>query len=212
MKITRLLPFAFVTLLFATSCSDDKTEPAVEPEVVATVSKSAVLAFHKNEAYYQPYVYRYDSTSMKWTNRIGSHFTILPADTSALGFAQPYVIESGANLFGMVTLYADALGSNNVKNAKINVEKVLEFIPTEAGSKMGKVKVITQDIVMQRKDGIEGSTTNAATIKIGISGEGTYDEETKMIDLVVVFNETSIGGKAAVPRKYKISVDPQTLN
>lgn len=212
MKITRLLPFAFVSLLFASSCSDDKTEPAVEPEVTETTSRSAVKAFWKSDANYIPNVYRYDSTAAKWTNRIGAHFATIPSDTSALGFTNPYVIESGVNLFGMVTLYAEALGSNNVKEARINVEKVLEFYPTETGSKTGKVKVIPQDVVIRRKDGVANSTTNPATVKVGIKGEGTYDEATKQMDLTVIFNETEVGGKAAVYRKYKISVDAQTLN
>ncbi|REA57769.1 hypothetical protein DSL64_22815 [Dyadobacter luteus] len=213
MKITRLLPFAFVTLLFATSCSDSEPDTVVVPEVeVQTASKSGVKAFFKSDAYYQPYVYRYDSTTTKWTSRIASHFATIPTDTSAIGFTNANVIDSGVNLFGMVTLYAEALGSNNIKEARINAEKVLEFIPSEKGSKTGKVKVIPQDVVIRRKDGVANSTTNPATVKVGIKGEGTYDEATKMMDLTVIFNETEVGGKAAVYRKYKISVDPQTLN
>jgi len=205
MKITRLLPFALSFLLLTTSCSDSSTDPEVEPQPVK-VSATAVRAFLKSDAYYQPFVYRFDSTANKWSTRIASHFATTPSDSSAIGFTNANVIDSGVNLFGMVTLYAEALGSNNIKEAKINSEKVLEFFPSETGSKTGKVKVITQDIVMRKKDG------NPETIKIGISGEGTYDETTKMMDVTVIFNETAIGGKAAVARKYKISVDAQTLN
>jgi len=212
MKFPKLLPFAFAALFLISSCSDSGTDP--EPETVVeekptetAASASAIEAFHKSDAYYQLYVYRFDSTTVKWTSRIASHFSSVPKDEPAyLGFSNPYVVESGVNLFGMVTLYQEALGSNNIKEARINVEKVLQFFPAASGSKKGVVKVVAQNVIMRKKDG------NPDTISIGISGEGTYDEETKVIDLIVYFNETSIGGKASVARKYKLSVDALTLN
>ena len=70
-------------------------------------------------------------------------------------------------------------------------------------SKTGTLKVITQDIVITRK--AEG------TFKIGIGGAGTYNESTKVIDVVVKFNEIAIGGAAEVKRTYKLSVAALTL-
>ena len=214
MKFLKLLPFAFAALLFTSACSDSESNP--EPETIPVVeekptetaaSASAIETFHKSDAYYQLYVYRYDSTTVKWTSRIASHFsTVQKNEPTYLGFSNPYVVESGVNLFGMVTLYQEALGSNNIKEVRINVDKVFQFFPSVTGSKKGIVKVIAQNVVMRRKDG------NPDSISIGISGEGTYDEETKVIDVVVYFNETSIGGKASVGRRYKLSVDALTLN
>lgn len=208
MKISQLLALAFSSLLFITACSDKETESIIEEvPTEVTASKTALATFQKSDAYYQMYVYRYDSTTTKWTSRIASHFSTIPSDDSTyLGFTNPYVLESGVNLFGMVTLYQEALGSNNIKEARINAEKVLQFFPSETGATSGTVKVLAQDIAMRRKDG------NPDSILIPISGEGTYDEETKVIDLVIKFDETAIGGSAAVYRKYKLSVDALSLN
>lgn len=204
MKMLRLLPFFIAGVLMLNSCSKDNK--AVEPEPEESAASSEVInVFHKSEQYYQMYVYRYDSTATKWTNRIGSHFSTIPADDPTyIGFTNPNVVDSGVNLFGMVTLYTSEIGSNNIKTAKINAEKVLQFFPDEVGSTKGKVKVLTQDITITRSEG--------TTFKIGISGEGTYDTDTKVIDLIVNFNETAIGGKAKVAHKYKLSVNPLTLN
>lgn len=208
MKINKLIPFAFVALFFATACSDSESNPTpVVEEKPAEASAKVIETFHKSDAYYQLNVYRYDSTASKWTAKIGSHFSTIPQnEPSYLGFTNPYVKESGVNLFGMTTIYADTLGTSNIKEARINAEKVLQFFPDATAAKKGTVKVVGQNIVMTKKSG------NPATISIGISGQGTYDEETKVIDLTVYFNETSIGGKSSVARKYKLSVDALTLN
>ncbi|OZI05820.1 hypothetical protein BWI93_23255 [Siphonobacter sp. BAB-5385] len=204
MKLFRLLPLLMAGLLGLHSCSKDNS---IEPEKPAEeqASKDVVSVFHKTDQYYQPYVYRYDSTARKWTNRIASHFSTVPAsDPTYIGFTNPNVVDSGVNLFGMVTLYATQIGTNNIKEAKINAEKVLQFFPDAVGATKGKVKVLNQDVTISRKDG--------APFKIGISGEGTYDTQTKVMDLVVHFNETTIGGAAKVSRTYKISVDALSLN
>ncbi|MFT4031254.1 MAG: hypothetical protein QM669_02440 [Siphonobacter sp.] len=206
MKIKSLLPLAFIATLLLANCSKNDPEPAVEEEEeTVEASSSAVSVFHKTDTYYQMYVYRYDSTSQAWTSRIASHFSTVPEDDATyIGFTNPYVVNSGVNLFGMVTLYQGTIGTNNIKEAKINAEKVLQFFPESEGATKGTVKVKEQDIVITKKDSV-------GTFTIGIGGEGTYDEETKVIDLVVKFNETNIGGSAAVYRKYKLSVDALSL-
>lgn len=147
--------------------------------------------------YYQPKVYYHNTESGSWQT-VASNFTALVEDDAAvLGFVNNAVAESGVALFNMVRLYSSQIGSTNIKTAKINSERTLELIPSAAGAKQGTVNVIPQDVVITKADG--------STFKIGISGQGTYNEETGLIDLVVKFNETAIGGPASVSRTYKIS-------
>lgn len=198
-----------------TSCKKDKpiTKTDLYPDTpLTTASSTAISTFYKTDPYYELYVYRFDPEIGKWTARIRSHFPTVPAsDPSTLGFTNPYVTDSGIALFDMVRLYTFQIGTNNIKTAKINAEKVLQFFPDYEGSKTGIIKVITQDIVITKST----SSTfepNVPTFKIGISGGGTYDERTKIFNLQVVFNESAIGGPNSVIRKYTMSVDPQTLN
>ena len=202
MKLKNLLSLAAIAFVLITGCKkSDSAEPVVE-EPVASASPLAV--FQSSAANYQLWVYRLDETTNTWTRRIASHFsTIAEATPTALGFTNPYVADSGVNLFQMVTLYTETIGTTNIKEAKINASAVLEFYPSETDAKTGTVKVITQDIVITKKAG--------GTFKIGISGEGKYNETTKVIDLVVKFNETAIGGAAEVKRTYKLAVDALTL-
>ncbi|MBB6612646.1 hypothetical protein H7F15_16510 [Pontibacter sp. Tf4] len=147
--------------------------------------------------YYQPKVYYNNPETGTWQS-IASNFTVLVEDDAAvLGFVNNAVAESGVALFNMVRLYSAEIGSTNIKTARINSERTLEFIPSAAGAKQGTVNVIPQDVTITR--------ANGTTFKIGISGQGTYNEETGLIDVVVNFNETAIGGAASVARTYKIS-------
>jgi hypothetical protein len=202
-------------IIIMTACKKDKplTKDDLYPEnPSSTASSSAIQAFYKADPYYQLYIYRFDPVTNLWTNRILSHFPTVPSsDPTSLGFTNPYVTNSGIALFDMVKLYTDKIGSNNIKTAAINAEKVLKFFPDYEGAKTGIIKVIDQDIVITKSTSatFEPGIPN---FKIGISGKGTYDERTKIFNLEVVFNETAIGGPAAVTRKYTMSVDPQTLN
>jgi hypothetical protein len=198
-----------------TACKKDKplTKDDLYPETpLATASSSAIQAFYKADPFYELYIYRFDPETNKWTNRIRSHFPTVPtSDPTALGFTNPYVTDSGIALFDMVKIYTPQIGTNNIKTAKINADKVFKFFPDFEGAKTGIVKVVDQDIVITK------STTSTfepgnPTFKIGISGSGTYDERTKIFNIEVVFNETAIGGPSAVSRKYIMSVDAQTLN
>lgn len=206
MKVTNLLSLAAIALILTTSCSksDNTAVPIEEVEVLPPASAGPLNIFHKSTANYQLYVYRYEDSTATWSRRIASHFsTIDEATPTALGFTNPYVEDSGVNLFGMPALYSTTIGSTNVKEAKINASAVLQFYPSTEKPTTGIVKVIKQDIVVTIKAG--------GTFKIGISGEGTYDETTKVIDLVVKFNDTAIGGLAEIKRTYKLSVDALTL-
>jgi len=202
MNLKNLLSVAAIALILTASCKKSEVADVVEEKTEAA-SASPLATFQSAAAYYQMYVYRYDDVTAVWTKRIASHFSTVAPDSTALGFTNAGVADSGVNLFGMVTLYTDALGSNNIKEAKINVPRLIQFYPSASGSKTGTVKIIEQDVVLTVKAG--------GSFKIGLSGEGTYDENTKVIDLTVNFNETAIGGNAKVVRKYKLSVNALTL-
>jgi len=201
MNLKNLLSVAAIALILVTGCKKSNNDVVEEKPEVA--SASPLATFQSSAANYQLFVYRYDEVTATWTKRIASHFSTIASDGTSLGFTNPNVENSGVNLFGMVGFYSTAIGTTNIKEAKINVEKVLQFFPSAEGSKTGVVKVVTQDVVITIKAG--------GTFKIGISGEGTYDETTKVIDLTVNFNETAIGGAAKVTYKYKLSVAALTL-
>lgn len=196
-----------IALVLFAGCKKD--EPAAKADLypdqpVSTPSSSAIATFHQNVTFYQPFVYRFDPVANRWTARIGSHFSSVPAsDPTALGFTNSQVANSGVALFDMVRLYSSQIGSTNINTAKINAEKVLQFFPDFDGAKTGIVKVVDQDITITR--------TNSTTFKIGISGGGTYNEVTRIMDLEVRFNETAIGGTSQTI-KYKISPVALTLN
>jgi len=205
MKTLYMLLCALVLL---TSCK--KEEPAAKedlyPDVPVTVpSSSAIATFYQNTAFYQLFIYRYDPLTLKWTSRIVGHYpTIAADDSSYMGFTNPYVADSGVPLFDMVRLYAGQLGGTNIKTARINADKVLQFFPDFDGAKTGIVRIRKQDVVLTK-------TANAGTFRIGISGGGTYDETAKLIDLEVVYDETDIGGTGQTV-KFKISTVALTLN
>lgn len=186
-----------------------KDEPSAKDDLypdqpVSTPSSTAITTFHQSVPFYQMFVYRFDPTTSKWTTRIGGHFSTIPAsDPVALGFTNPYVVDSGVPLFDMVKLYATETGTSNIKTVKINADKVLQFFPDFEGAKTGIIKVVTQDIILTR--------SNLTTFKIGISGSGTYNENTKLIDLEVKFNENEIGGTSQTIN-YKMSPVALTLN
>ncbi|OAQ42373.1 hypothetical protein A5893_04485 [Pedobacter psychrophilus] len=198
----------FICIITLAACKKDAplTKEDLYPDTPTTPASSTVIStFYNSTPFYELFIYRFDPVTAKWTNTIRSHFPTVPSDDpSALGFTNPYVAESGVALFDMVRLYTTPLGSSNIKSAKINVPKVFRFFPDFVGAKTGVVKVIEQDVVLTKADG--------TTFKIGISGQGTYDERTKIFNIEVTFNETAIGGANNVKRKYSFSVDPQTLN
>ncbi len=199
----------------AAGCREDEPpfkEDLYPEEPLSTPSSSVIQVFYANVGFYELFVYRFDPETNRWTNRIRSHFPTVPSDDpTTIGFTNPYVTNSGVSLFDMPRLYQAQVGTLNINTAKINVEKVLRFFPDFEGAKTGIVKVIEQDVIVS-KTVAAATSSGQPTFKIGISGGGTYDERTKIINLEVIFNETAIGGPAEVKRKYSMSVEAQILN
>ncbi|HEX7367214.1 MAG TPA: hypothetical protein VF273_08960 [Pelobium sp.] len=206
-RIYGLMMLIMVFVLPFSACKKDEPAPKDDlyPETpVNTPSSSAIAVFQKPDPFYQLHVYRYDPDAKKWTKDIGGHFsTISATDNTYLGFTNPYVTDSGVAMFDMVRLYSDYAGSSTIKTLKINADQVLQFFPDFEGAKTGIVKVKTQDITITKRDG--------GNFKIGISGQGTYDERTKVIDLTINFNNSAIG-KPNTSYNYKLSVNELNLN
>ncbi len=212
-----IVKLLFIVTLLLGACKEE--EPPLKEDLypdtpLTTPSASTAQLFYKNQFVYEIFVYRFDPILNKWTDRIRSHFPLIPTnDPTVLGFANPYAPDSGVALFDMVRLYSTQIASptNNIRTAKINVERALQFFPDFEGAKTGVVKVIPQDVIITKNP---NSTFEPGipTFKIGISGSGTYDERTKIINLEVIFDETNIGGPSAVKRRYTMSVEEQTLN
>lgn len=202
---------AYITLLFGlllfAACKKD--EPATKADLypeqpISTPSSSAIAAFHQPVSFYQPFVYRFDPETGLWGRRIGSHFsTVSQSDPNFIGFGNPYTADSGSAMFDMVSLYSAEIGGTNIKNAKINVDQVMQFFPDYEGAVTGIVKIKTQDVVITRYD--------KTTFTIGISGSGTYNETTKIMDFKVTFDEKNIGGGTR-SFNYKLGVVALSLN
>jgi hypothetical protein len=198
--------FLVISVLF-TSCKKEeplKKDDLYPEQPLGTPSSATIAVFQKPDPFYQLYVYRFDPDLNKWGNRIGGHFsTISTSDNTFIGFTNPYVTESGVAMFDMVKLYGDVIGSTNIKTARINADQVLQFFADFDGAKTGIVKVKTQDITVTKRDD--------TTFIVGLSGNGTYDERTKVIDLKINFNNSKIN----LPNtsfNYKLSVDVLILN
>ena len=212
--MNKLLIFLLFMVTLSAGCREEEPpfkEDLYPEEPLSTPSSSAINVFHQNIPNYQLFVYRYNEDKKLWSNRIDGHFTIISTqDPNYLGFVHPSAT-SGVSFLDMHRLYATQIGSTNAVTAKINVDKVLGFFPDFEGAKTGIVRVVPQDVTISKSPNstFEPGIPN---FKIGISGQGTYDERTKIINLEVIFNETAIGGPAAVKRKYTMSVDAQILN
>lgn len=210
-KIILYLLFVITLLVGCRGDEPPFKEDLYPEEPLSTPSSSAINVFHQNIPFYQMWVYRYNEDTKLWTSRIGGHFSVISTqDPDYLGFVHP-VATSGVALFDMPRLYGTPIGSTNPVTAKINADKVLGFFPDFEGAKTGIVKVVPQDITVSKNP---NSTFQPGipNFKIGISGQGTYDERTAIIDLEVIFNETAIGGPAEVKRNYKLSPVALTLN
>ncbi|MBW8688302.1 hypothetical protein [Chitinophaga rhizophila] len=159
----------------------------------------------KNESFYAPNTYYFNEATQKWAT-IPAHFSVLDsANATVLGFVNNYVAESGVPFLNMMRIYNAEMGggSTSAKTAKINVPRALRLIPATPGARKGTVEVINQDVVVTRKDG--------TTFNVSFSGTGTFDMDTKLIEIDVNFDDSAFGGAAVNKYSYKFSVDKLTL-
>jgi hypothetical protein len=181
----------FYLLLAAIVLVTCKKEYDVEP-TYANPSLAQIWA--QNLPFYRPNATIYLESSGTWRTFIG--FTVTSdADPNKLGFANPYNAGKGTNALYMTTLYTAQNLTSDSGFYNVTIPKCLELIPNTPGAKEGTVNVIPQQVRLTRRD--------RTFFDIGIKGNGTYSEITKLIEIEVDFDETSIGGPASIKRKYR---------
>jgi hypothetical protein len=161
----------------------------------ATYAKPSLAAiWAKKENFYAPQASVYIDSIATWRTFIGFSFTS-DGDPDKLGFGNIYVPGKGTNALNMTRFYASQTLTSDSGYYNITIPKCFQLIPNAPGAKDGTVKVIEQTVTLYR--------TNKTPFYIKISGSGTYSEVSQTIDVEVIFDETNIGGPAAVKRKYK---------
>lgn len=127
----------------------------------------------------------------------GRHFCFAyksKTEPNVIGFFNQDTTRS-TNAFNMHRLYADYNVSTG--SARLRIERALRFIPDSEGATFGTVEIPVQQVEVRRS-----SSSGLPPFYIGLSGSGTYSEETGVIQVDVYFDETEIGGGANVLRKY----------
>lgn len=103
--------------------------------------------------------------------------------------------ERSTNALNMHRLYSEYNVSSG--SANIRIEEFIRLIPESEGALEGTVEVIPQMVNIRRTE-----SSGLPPFNIGISGSGTYSEETGSIEVLIYFDETEIGGESSVPRRY----------
>ncbi len=190
-KIKSLLFLALVAVvLIFVACQKQFAEPTYAPNA------TAVKVWFQPNAFYTPNSEIFLESTQSW-RRFFSFPLIYDNDPNKYGFGNPFVIGKGSNALYMNAIYGALPGGLTSDSGFYNVTipKCFEFIPEKPGSIKGTVRVIPQDVLLFRRD--------KTSYNIGISGSGTYDEAAQMFEVEVSFDETEIGGPAAVIRKYR---------
>ncbi len=127
----------------------------------------------------------------------GEHFVFAYASRTTPNVIGFYNQTPGANTnaFNLTRIYAEQNVSSG--SANIRIPEALRFRPAEAGAAFGTVEVIPQRVTITRT-----TSSGLPPFTVGISGSGTYDESTQVIELDVYFDETEIGGGPNVLRRY----------
>jgi hypothetical protein len=170
-------------------------------DVEATYAKPAVAAtWAKQETFYSPNPQIFLEATNTWRNFISFSFTS-SGDPNKLGFANPYNAGKGTNALYMATLYSSQSLTTDSGYYNITIPKCFEFIPKSPDVLTeGTVEVIPQKVRLYRRD--------KTFFEIGISEgsqPGTYNTISKIFEIEVSFDETSIGGPANVKRKYRFT-------
>jgi hypothetical protein len=189
----KLWYIAFTLAVFAGCKKGYNVEPTYAKPVIAAT-------WAKQEPFYSPNPQIFLEATNTWRNFISFAFTSA-GEPDKLGFANPYVAGRGTNALYMNTLYASQQLTSDSGFYNVTIPKCFEFIPKSADNLTeGTVRVIPQDVILTRRD----KTTFIIRISEG-SAPGIYNTNTKVFEIEVSFDETSIGGPANVKRKYKFT-------
>jgi hypothetical protein len=165
-----------------------------------TYAKQTIAAtWAKSEPNYHPTCERFDDSTGTWKSFIA--FTVTSdGEPDKIGFSNPYVAGKGTNPLGMNQLYTAQKLTSDSGYYNITIPKCFQFVPSAADPTQGTVLVLPQDVKIYRTD------KSFFIIKISPgSAPGTYNTATKVFTIEVSFDETSIGGGAAVKRKYRFT-------
>jgi hypothetical protein len=150
-----------------------------------------------------------DSASVKFDESFA--FTIYPfrddpsEDPNVFGFGSPLWSEQDStkntNILNMVEFYSGG-GPNTVEanvssaSAGLYYPRFFRLTPDAPGATTGTVTLIRDEVRVLQKDG--------DSFIIGISGEGTYDEEEGTINITITFDETAVDN-GTVTRRFELS-------
>jgi hypothetical protein len=150
-----------------------------------------------------------DSASVKFDESFA--FTIYPfrddpsEDPNVFGFGSPLWSEQDStkntNILNMVEFYSGG-GPNTVEanvssaSAGLYYPRFFRLTPDAPGATTGTVTLIRDEVRVLQKDG--------GSFIIGISGEGTYDEEEGTINITITFDETAVDN-GTVTRRFELS-------
>jgi len=191
--MSRNLKLLFSAGLFSilfSACEKRFAEPTYAPNA------TAVKIWYRSDPFYYPRAEIFLESTGTW--RIFISFPVIyDNDPNKLGFANPWVAGRGTNALYMNTLYANVPGGLTSDSGFYNVTiaKCFEFLPDKPGDTKGVVNVIPQNVRLYRRD--------KSFFEIPISGTGRYDEEAKLFEVEVLFDETEIGGPKEIRRRYR---------
>lgn len=184
-----VLLLAVSTLFIA--CKKQFADPTYAP-----AGGADVRVWYKPDPFYQPNSEIYMDSTDTWRS-FRAFPLVYDNDPNKYGFGNPYVAGKGSNALYMTSIYGRLDGGLTSDSGYYNVTipKCFEFIPDGPALKTGKINVIEQAVRLYRRD--------KTFYDIRISGAGTYNTETAIFEVEVVFDESSIGGAKEVKRKYR---------
>jgi hypothetical protein len=180
-----------LALIIVYGCKKQFADPTYAP-----AGGAAVRVWYKSDPFYQPNAEIFFDSTGVWRS-FRAFPLVYDNDPNKYGFGNPYVPGKGSNALYMTSIYSRLPGGISADSGyyNITIPKCFEFIPDATNAKTGKVQVIEQKVRLYRRD--------KTFYDIGISGEGTYNVETTIFEVEVIFDETAIGGPKEVKRKYR---------
>ena len=173
------------------SCKKQFADPTYAP-----AGGSAVRIWYKTDPFYTPSAEFFDDNTNNW-RRFTSFPLVYDNDPNKMGFGNPWLEGRGSNALAIRTLYGGLPGGITSDSGffMITIPKCFEFIPDGPGAKEGVVNVIPQQVKIVR--------VNKTTYNLGISGKGRYNEDAKLFEVDIIFDETEVGGPKDRLRKYR---------